>query len=432
MKLKAGVVVESVDPESPAGRAGIRTGDTLLAINGKPLRDAIDFLFYKSEDTLDITSRQGDSISTVKLAASGEHDLGLTLRPFKVKTCRNNCIFCFVKQLPRGLRKTLYLKDEDYRLSFLYGNYITLSNLDEGERKRIVEQRLSPIYLSVHTTNKALRAKMLGNSRIPDIMKELKFFSANKIRMHVQIVLCPGYNDGAELQSTIRDLYKFYPYTASVAVVPVGLTQHRKVPLIPVTRETAVRTTEIVQAFQKRFIKKHGDPVVYCADEMYITGDVPFPSLKEYGSLPQIENGVGLVPLFLSQAKKIKIPQGISRKTRFLAVTGTSFYPFLKKFIERLSKKEQISIDVIPVENRCFGPSVTVTGLLTGRDIISGLHDHQGSFEVLLVPDTALKEDEDIFLDDVNLKDLESATGMKTIRTEATPQGLIDSLALLS
>lgn len=432
MQPKAGVMIECIDPEGAAASAGLGKGDILLSINGKPLRDVIDLLFYKNEETLDIVCRQKDGTHSIRVL-QGEHaDLGITVKPFRVKVCRNQCVFCFVKQLPRGLRKSLYVKDEDYRLSFLYGNYITLSNLEESDRRRIIAQRLSPLYLSVHTTNRTLRSKMLGNAKIPDIMKELKFFSDNKIRMHVQIVLCPGYNDGRELQNTLRDLYKFYPYTASVAVVPVGLTSYRKVPLTPVTKETAVQTIEIINAFQKRNMKKHGDPIVYCADEMYLTAEVPFPPLKDYGSLPQIENGVGMVPLFLSQARKIRMPQKVSRKRRVLAITGMSFYPFLNKFLDRLAKKEGIAINAIPVENRFFGPSVTVTGLLTGRDIVSALHDLRDEYDTLIVPDTVLKEEEDVLLDNVTLKDIADATGLEVVKAEATPRGLVNTLASLS
>jgi putative radical SAM enzyme (TIGR03279 family) len=334
-----------------------------------------------------------------------------------------------VKQLPKGLRKSLYIKDEDYRLSFLYGNYMTLSNLDIRDRKRIIEQRLSPLYISVHTTNRAVRNRMIGNPRASDVMKELRFFADRKIRMHTQIVLCPGYNDGKELENTIRDLYKFYPYISSIAVVPVGLTMHRKSQINPVTAEDAAKTIGIVESFQKRFRKKHGDSIVYCADEMYIKADLPFPHLKEYDVLPQIENGVGLVPLFLSQSKKVRMPKQMPPKVNFLTFTGTSFYPFLKRFIDRISEKEHISINAIPVENNFFGTSVTVAGLLTGRDIIKSLNDNTCACEVLLVPDVMLKEDEDLFLDDVSIRDIEEATGLRVIRTEATPQGLVDAMS---
>ncbi|RPI38405.1 MAG: DUF512 domain-containing protein, partial [Nitrospiraceae bacterium] len=353
---------------------------------------------------------------------------GITVRPFKIKTCRNNCIFCFVKQLPKGLRKSLYIKDEDYRLSFLYGNYMTLSNITPEDKKRIIEQRLSPLYISVHTTNRTLRNRMLGNPKAQDIMKELKFFSDNKIRMHIQIVFCPGFNDGRELQNTIKDIYKFYPYVSSIAVVPVGLTRHRKLALQPVAKDEALASIEIVESFQKRFRKKHGEQIVYCSDEMYIKAEKTFPPLTEYGALPQIENGVGMVPLFINQARKVRIPKGLPHKKKFLTFTGKSFYPYLMKFIKRLTEHDNVNITVIPIENEFFGGSVTVTGLLTGRDIIKALHDNTDSYEILIVPDVVLKEGDNVLLDEVSLTDIEEATGLKTAVTDGTPQGFIDTI----
>ncbi|MEW6107597.1 MAG: DUF512 domain-containing protein [Nitrospirota bacterium] len=429
MHPKCGIEIEKVLTDSPAEEAGLRAGDILFRINSHPLNDAIDFMFHKSSDKLNIDFMRKEIKHSTMINIENEIDLGLTIKPFRVKTCRNNCIFCFVKQLPKGLRRSLYIKDEDYRLSFLYGNYITASNLDNKDRKRICEQRLSPLYISVHTTNKSLRNKMLGNPRASDIMKELKYFSDRKIRMHTQIVLCPGYNDGRELKNTIRDIYKFYPYTASIAVVPVGLTKHRKTNVNPVTEEDALKAIETVESFQKRFKKKHGDHIVYCADEMYIKAKQPFPKIGEYGSLPQLENGVGMVPLFISQSKKIKTPRSIPHRRKFITFTGMSFFPFLKKFIDRLAEKENINIDLIPVENKFFGNSVTVTGLLSGRDIIKCLHDNIDSYEILIVPKDVLKEDENIFLDNVSLEDIEDTTGLKTVITDGTPQGLLDTIA---
>lgn len=428
MQSKPGIVLESVVQGGLAEKAGLCQGDVLLSVNSHRLHDVIDFMFFKGAGDLKIDFCRNGIRHKTTLTRADENDIGITIKPFKVKICKNNCLFCFVRQLPKGLRRTLYIKDEDYRLSFLYGNYMTLSNLDVKEKKRIADQRLSPLYISVHSTNRTIRNKLLGNSKGAEIMKELKFFADKKIRMHTQIVLCPGYNDGEDLQNTIRDLYKLYPYISSVAVVPVGLTQHRKQQIRPVSREDAASAIDIVETFRKRFQKKHGDPIVYCADEMYIKADRSFPQLKEYGGLSQVENGVGMVPLFTSRARRIKIPRNLPKDIRFLTFTGTSFYPFLRKFIERISEKERLPVQLIPVENCFFGTSVTVAGLLTGRDIIRSLHDNTDGYDILLVPDVMLKEDEDIFLDDVSLKDLEDATGLKAVRMEASAQGLIDGM----
>ncbi len=428
MQSEYGIKVARIHPNSPAEKSGIMPGDILLSINSHKLRDPIDLMFYSDEDQFNIeVERNGKKINAL-LIRSDSHEIGIDFMPFKVMTCRNNCIFCFIKQLPKGMRKNLYIKDEDYRLSFLYGNYITMSNLSKEDKKRIVEQRLSPLYISVHTTNKNLRNRLLGNPKAPDIMKELKFLADNKLRFNVQIVLCPGYNDGKELQQTLKDLYRFYPYVLSVAVVPVGLTIHRKQPLKPVEKDDALSTINMVETFQKRFIKKHGNPIVYCADELYILADQPFPSLKEYGDLHQIENGVGMVSLFMNQAKKTKLTKAVKRKKRFLTFTGTSFYPFLKKYLDKLSEKEKIQIDAIPVENSFFGSSVTATGLLTGRDIIKTALDVIEDHEIMLVPDVVLNE-EDKFLDDVTLSEIEEALKIKVRKIQSTPAGLIQGFS---
>jgi len=420
--------IDSVDAGSPAAKAGFQQGDLLLAINSHPLHDVIDFMFHKSSGELEIEFMRHAAKNKVLISLEDDADLGIAVKPFKIKICRNNCIFCFVKQLPKGLRKSLYIKDEDYRLSFLYGNYMTLSNITPEDRERILEQRLSPLYISVHTTNRSLRNKMLGNPQAQDIMRDLKFFASNKIRMHIQIVLCPGFNDGKELQNTIKDIYKFYPYVASVAVVPVGLTRHRKQQLQPVTKVDALAAVAIVESFQKRFKKKHGESIVYCSDEMYIKAEKTFPPLKEYGGLSQIENGVGMVPLFISQAKKIRYLKKLSGKKNFLTFTGISFFPYLTKFINRVNEHEDVNITVIPIENEFFGQSVTVTGLLTGRDIIKSLHDNTDLYDILIVPDVVLKEGDNMFLDNVSLRDIEDATGLKTVVTDGTPQGFIDTI----
>ena len=429
MQSNKGITIESITPGSIAEAAGLRPGDIVCNVNSSPMRDVIDFMFHKDEDELNLGFCRDGVRKKVSVSSCNGADLGISFRPLKVKICKNNCIFCFVKQLPRGLRKPLYIKDEDYRLSFLYGNYTTLSNITSEEKKRIVEQRLSPMYISVHTTNRALRNKMLGNPKATDILRELKFFADHQIRMHIQIVVCPGLNDARELQSTIQDIYRFHPYVSSIAVVPVGLTKHRKMQLTPMSKEAALKTLDIVNSFQKRFRKRHGEAIVYCADEMYIRAEIPFPSVQEYGELPQIENGVGMVPLFISQARKLKIPRTISDKKRVLTFTGTSFYPFLKKFIGRLSDKEHLPVDVIPVKNTFFGETVTVTGLLTGRDVISALHDNTDQYQVLVVPDVVLREGDTLFLDNVSLQDLEEATGLTVMTTDCTPQGFIDTLA---
>jgi putative radical SAM enzyme (TIGR03279 family) len=432
MSKHAGVEIEKILPGSPAFLAGIAPGDTLISTNGHRVHDAIDFMFHRGEGELNVLVSRKDKRISCRVPLKEGQDAGIVLKPFKIRTCTNRCIFCFVNQLPRGLRKSLYVKDEDYRMSFLYGNYITLTNLTSQDKRRIIQQRLSPIYLSVHSTNRAVRNAMLGNPKAQDVLKEIEFFKENRIRMHCQIVLTPGFNDGKELERTIRDLYKFYPYVSSIAVVPVGLTAYRKTtPKVrPVEKDDALRALELIGSFRKRFGKKHGDPIVYGADELYIKAGTEFPPLREYGDLPQIENGVGLVPLFLHQSKRIKIPQGDGRR-RFVTFTGASFYPYLSRFAERLGKSG-IDIDVVGVENMYFGRSVTVAGLLTGRDVMRSLPERVKKDDILLIPDVVMREGDALFLDDVSLGDLEDLLGTKTVLIPATPKGIVDAVATLS
>jgi putative radical SAM enzyme (TIGR03279 family) len=428
MQAENGIKIDNIHPGSLAEKSGLIPGDILLSINSHKLHDPIDFIFYSTDDNLVIEVKRGGKNLTIRIVRKENKEFGIDFKPFKVMTCKNNCIFCFVKQLPKGLRKTLYIKDEDYRMSFLYGNYVTVTNLSKEDRRRIVEQRLSPLYISVHSTNRTLRNKLLGNPKGTDILKELKFFSDNKIRFNIQIVLCPGYNDGKELQRTINDLYRFYPHVLSIAVVPVGLTIFRKHNIRPVEKADAEHTIKIVESFQKRFRKKHGNPIVYCADELYLKAEHQFPPLKEYGELHQIENGVGMVPLFVDQVKKLKLPKTLQRKKKFLTFTGLSFYPFLKKFVERLSEKENLNIDVVSVENKFFGTSITVAGLLTGRDVIKEILDRIEGHETILIPDVVLNE-ENRFLDDITLNDIEEALGIPVRKIKSTPEGLIKGIA---
>lgn len=428
MQTEHGLTIENIKPGGLAEKAGLLLGDMILSVNSHRLRDPIDFVFHSADDHLSVEVKRDGKKINLKVDREDSREFGVDFKPFRIMTCRNNCIFCFVKQLPKGLRKTLYVKDEDYRMSFLYGNYITLCNLSKEDRKRIVEQRLSPLYISVHSTNRAVRNKLLGNAKGPDILKELKFLTDNKVRLNIQIVLCPDYNDGKELYHTISNLYRFYPYVLSIAVVPVGLTIHRKQNIRPVKKEDADNAIQIIESFQKRFMKKHGNPIVYAADELYLKAERAFPPLREYAALHQIENGVGMVPLFVSRARKLKISRTLPRKRKFITFTGVSFYPFLKKFIDRLAEKENLHVDVCRIENHFFGSSITVGGLLTGRDVIRTILDRTDGRDVILVPDVMLDR-EDRFLDDIALKDLETALNVSARKVISTPEGLVKGIA---
>lgn len=428
MDKNHGVAIAQVRTGSMAQSAGIISGDTIVSVNNHRVNDSIDFMFYNNEDSLELGIQRRNRRLSFRFPVKTAQDLGIELKASRVKTCTNKCVFCFVNQLPKGLRKTLYIKDEDYRLSFLYGSYITLTNLTNNEKKRIIEQRLSPIYISVHTTNPVLRSFMLSNPKAADVLKEIRFFKENKIRMHCQIVLCPGLNDGNELQRTIRDLYKFYPFVSSIAVVPVGLTAHRNssAQIRPVEKNDAARVLELINSFQKRFSKKHGDNIVYGADELYIKAETEFPPVAAYGDLPQLENGVGLVPSFTQQAKRLKIPQP-ENKNSFITFSGTSFYPYLSKFIDRL-RKSGIDINAVPVENTFFGKTVTVAGLLTGRDTIKTLSGVAKKDATLLIPDIVMRDGDNVFLDDVSKQDVAHVLGINAVVIASTPGGLIKAV----
>lgn len=430
MKDIKGIIVEEIIKGSLSEELGIKKGDKIIAVNDYPARDIIDLIFYGNEAVFSlIISRDRGNIPLKIPKGIPIKDLGITFAPFKIQTCRNNCIFCFVMQLPKGLRKTLYIKDEDYRMSFLYGNFITGTNLTKRDRERIVKQRLSPLYLSVHCTDREIRNKMLGNPEAPDVMKDISFFAKNRIQMHIQIVLCPGYNDGSYLYRTILDLYRFYPAVSSIAVVPVGLTIYRKKSLSPVTKEDAIKAIEIIERFQARFRRKHGEHIVFASDEMYITAEKPLPPIKNYDNLPQIENGVGMVANFFHQAKKLKLNELSfnNYSNRFLAITGVSFYPYLRQFIDNLNGKGA-NITPIKIKNTFFGETVTVAGLLTGRDIIKTLNDIVDKDDVLLIPDVMLKEGENIFLDNVSTEDIERILRIPTLVIPSTPGGLVNAI----
>lgn len=420
------VTISSVRERSPAEEKGIKKGDILLSINKNPIRDVIDYLYYSKDDTLNLKISKDNKPHTVTIKRKGNTDPGIEFSPFRIKNCRNKCIFCFVDQLPRGMRRPLYIKDDDYRMSFLYGNYITLTNLTSADKKRIIEQRLSPLYISIHTTNNDLRRKMLGNTRAGDILTEIKELISHRIRIHAQIVICPGINDGDELLKTLHDLQKFYPYLQSIAVVPVGLTKYKKDNVKPVGKNDALKVIEIVKQVRRKIKKRHGDPLVHLADEFYIKADVPFPPYKEYGDFPQIENGVGLVASFLNSAKKLRIPKKIE-ETRAAVFTGVSFMPYLEDFVKRLRTIEGLSIDPIQVKNEFFGPTVTVTGLLTGKDILKAVVGKTKA-DCLLVPDITLKQGEDVFLDNISIRDMEEGLGMRVIPIESTPEGLLKGI----
>ena len=434
MNRMKGIFIDSVTPGSIADRLEVMAGDRLLAVNGKLLRDIIDYSYYTASDDqllLEVEKPDGELWEMEVERRQGE-SLGLFFSAPEPSRCTNKCMFCFVHQLPKGLRKPLYVKDEDYRLSFLNGNYVTLANLKNSELSRIIEQRLSPLYISVHATNPTLREEMLGKKNLPPILNQLQMLAAAGIVMHTQIVLCPGLNDGAELERTVADLADMFPAVKSLAIVPLGLTRHRKkLPsLTAVDSDYAGQFVTIWEPKAEALRKRVGTAFLFLADEFYLKAALPFPPIKEYGDFPQIENGVGMVPLFMKEAAQVVNMARSIGKFRLTVVTGVSSFGFVFDFIEKLRVKTGLEFVPLAVENRLFGSSVTVSGLVSGNDIIAALEGHETG-SALLVPDVMLKEGEGIFLDDISLEELESRIGCPVVVFDSTPRGCYSTLKAL-
>lgn len=405
------IKIINIRKKSPAERKGLRPGDEIISINGMEVRDYLDYKLYSSDFPLEfIIRRYGETYSLIFDEEEDAYDKGIDVEDMKIKHCGNKCIFCFVDQNPPGLRKGLYLKDEDFRYSFLYGSYFTLSNIRDEDLKRIKQQHLSPLYISVHAAQKKVRMKLLGIKYDDGFKRKLSFLTKNKIDLHTQIVLCPGINDGKVLDDTVRFLYSHYPYVLSVAVVPVGKTCHRDklFSIDSFTKETSAAVVEQIESLQKEFLEKSNTRFVFAADEFYLKAGIRIPQKKYYENFSQYENGVGMTRIFLEELKKTKktFPKTLNKKRNLLIVTGKSFYPVLiKHLLPELQKIKNLSTEIIAAENRLFGESVTVSGLLCGKDIIDAIKHSGFSADKIILPDTCLNFD-GVFLDDMTLSAL--------------------------
>jgi putative radical SAM enzyme (TIGR03279 family) len=421
--------IKSIKSGSIASHHAIFSEDELIEINGHPINDIIDYKFYSSEAVLTLKLKdKKEKIKTVKLRKAPDQDLGLEFCEIKYRSCKNNCIFCFVHQLPKEMRKSLYFKDEDYRLSFLHGNFITLTNTSDEDVNRIIRQRLSPLYISVHTTDENLRREILSNQKIPDIMPILKKLVDAGIEMHTQIVLCPGVNDGEYLEKSVQELSSFYPQVKSLALVPVGLTRHRQnLPRIkPVDTKYSLEIVKLVDGWQKLFRKRFKMGFVYASDEFFTKGmnrmvhtkaRLDIPNKKYYDDFDQIENGVGMMRKFLDQfqAKQKLLPKSLKGNLSVTLVTGASAFRLIKKIVEdRLNIIPGLRTEVIVVKNDFFGSTVTVTGLLTGADILDTLKRQKRIGDLILLPPNCLNQDS-LFLDDMTPQDLEKELDRKVI-----------------
>jgi putative radical SAM enzyme (TIGR03279 family) len=405
-----------------------------VAINGTSLRDAIDFYFHAGEELLELTYLRDGTSRSARIRRRDGRKLGLELappRPGEISTCANKCVFCFIHQLPRGMRKSLYVKDDDYRLSFLHGNYITLTDLQEEALRRIEAQRLSPLYVSVHSTDPELRHRLLGQPRVKrEILPIMSRLASAGITMHAQIVLCPDWNDGPHLKRSVRELSALYPGVATVAVVPVGLTRHRqRLPALrSVTPDEARQLVHDLEAWQREFQAQLGSRFVFAADELYLLGGIEIPPAPHYEGSPLLEDGVGLVRRFVDGWERVvrRLPPALSCPRRVSVATGEMFAPSLTRLSDQLQVKD-LTVEVIPVANDFFGRAIGVAGLLTGQDIVAQLSARPLG-ELVLVPAVALKDGAGVFLDDVTPEDLADHLSVPVKAVEPTPRALLSAL----
>ena len=409
----------AVEPHSPAARAGICAGDVLVSLDGHPVHDVLDYKFYGYERRVAAETRRDGKTRTCVLKKEEGEDPGLTFSSYLIdeqKGCCNRCVFCFIDQLPRGMRPTLYFKDDDARLSFLMGNYISMTNLSDEDARRIARMRVSPLNISVHTTNPELRARMLGNPNGGASLRHLRFFAEQGIKMQCQIVVCPGYNDGEELRRTLRELSALHPAVRCVAIVPVGLTRYREglYPLRVFTKEEANALIDEIEALQRQIWKKHCTRFVFLADEWYTMTERTLPPYEDYEDFAQIENGVGLLRLF--EGEMLDALEGRSPLTEpkhFFMAGGVSAEPFFRESYQKLAPYG-VTIETRAIRNRYFGENVTVGGLVTGGDLIEQLKGESFG-RALLIPRAMLKADEEVFLDGVTREEAEVALNTRII-----------------
>ena len=402
-------VIRTVEARSPAHRAGVRVGETLTHINGHPIVDVLDYKFYSYDPRLELTLKdEQGTVRTLRLKKREGEDLGLEFQTYlmdRARSCANNCIFCFVDQMPPGMRKTLYFKDDDARLSFLMGNYLTLTNLSQREIQRIIDLRISPINISVHTTDPQLRCEMLKNKRAGEAIDTMRRLAQHNITMNCQIVSCPGINDGPALDRTLRELAEMHPAVNSISVVPVGVTKYREglYPLRPYTREEAAALVTQVETFAAKHLEQAGTRLVWCSDEFYLLAGRDLPEEAYFEEFTQLDNGVGMLRLLQEEFRRgldLMEPEEMEGTTPFTIATGVSAAPFLAQLLQKAQEKfPQIQGKVIAVENDFFGHRIDVAGLLTGQDIAKQC---KGKLlgDRLLIPLHMLRHGETVFLDD--------------------------------
>ncbi len=431
-------VIRSIDPRSPAQRAGLEVGETLTHVNGHPIVDVLDYKFYTYDPRLELKLKTaGGEERTVRIKKREGEDLGLEFETYlmdRARSCANNCIFCFVDQMPKGMRPSLYFKDDDTRLSFLLGNYLTLTNLSQREIQRICDLRISPINISVHTTDPALREEMLKNRRAGEVLDIMTRFARHNITMNCQIVACPGINDGPALRRTLEDLARLYPAVNSISVVPVGVTKYREglYPLRPYTQQEAGAVLDQVEEFAREHREKTGTRLVWCSDELYLLARRQLPEEDFYEEFTQLDNGVGMLRLLTEEFRrglKLMEPEEMAENgTPFSIATGVSAAPFLEKLVGMAREKcGQLQGQVYAIQNDFFGRTITVAGLVTGGDLIAQLKGKDLGRR-LLIPTNMLRSGERVFLDDVSLDDVERELGVPVLPVAQDGYELLDAM----
>lgn len=428
--------ITQIDAGSPAERAGLRVGETLLDIGGTPIRDVLDYKFYSYDAalTLRVLAADGQTIRDVSVQKREGEPLGLNFEHYLMdgmKRCSNSCVFCFIDQLPRGMRETLYVKDDDARMSFLMGNYISLTNLSEDDVDRILHMRISPVNISVQTTNPALRVEMLRNPRAGEALKIMERFAAGGITMNCQLVVCAGLNDGEELRRSLRDLRTLYPAVSSVSVVPFGQTRHREglYPLRETTAESAGEVLDIVEPFAADCLREIGTRLVWCGDELYLKARRELPDADYYEDFTQFENGIGMLPLFAEEFR-LALPDYKGRSARpFTIATGTAAAPSLAKLLDEAAAAcDNLRGNVCAIQNDFFGHSVSVAGLITGQDLIAQLKNRNDLGDRVLISANMLRDGGDVFLDDLTPRQVSEAIGVPLVPVEIDGADLLEKI----
>lgn len=428
-------IIKEIVPGSIAEEMGIEPGDRLLSVNDKIIEDVFDYHFCVNEEELVVLiEKQNGEEWELEIEKDYEEDLGIEFEQGlmdEYRSCRNKCMFCFIDQMPGGMRDTLYFKDDDSRLSFLQGNYITLTNMSDHDIERIVTYHLEPINISFHTTNPELRCKMLHSRFAGDALKKVDRLYEGGITMNGQIVLCKGINDGEELERSIRDMSRYLPYLQSVSVVPVGLTKYRDglEPLEPFTREDAGEVLDIIHKWQDRLYEEHGLHFIHAGDEWYILAGQEMPEEERYDGYLQLENGVGMLRLLENEFEEAYARLDGDKKIREVSVaTGLLAEPYIRKLAERLKEKyPNTAVHVYPIRNEFFGELITVSGLITGQDLVSQLKGRELG-ERLLLPCNMFRSEESVFLDDVTLDELKETLQVQADIVKSSGQDFIEAI----